>query len=99
MTEETLNKANELKAEIERLNKEVLELPRYIINHRQYEESNHKYMYIPRRLVRERYKLVAFKGHFSKDYEMELTEEDLKALVKIRIDKISELKTELAELN
>lgn len=99
MTEETLKKANEIKAEIERLNKEALEIPRYITNHRQYEESGHKYMYIPRRLVREKYKLVAFKGHFSKDYEMELTEEDLKALAEIRQKKIAKLKTKLAELN
>lgn len=97
MTGETLIRANEIKEEINRLNNEIKELPRYIIDRREYEKTGH--MYIPRRLVRERYKLVAFKGHFSKDYEMELTEEDLDALVGIRLNKVTELKKEFEQLN
>lgn len=91
MTEETLKRANEIKAEIDRLQYEVKRLPRQIISsvHNQYAE----------RILKRRYFLHILKGIFDENFVMKLTDEDLKALVRIRENKIKELQKELAELH
>ena len=91
MTEETLKRANEIKAEIDRLQYEVKRLPRSLL-------SSIYNKYSKRILIRE-YKLKFLGDVFANGFEMELTDEDLKALVRIRKDKIKELQTKLAELN
>lgn len=96
MDKETLNRASEIKRKIEELQKEIEEFPRYIIDRKEYEKSGH--MYVKRFLVRERYKLRVPKGHFCDGLEFELSEEDLKALVDIRKQKIKELEEELKKL-
>ena len=96
MDKKTLNRANEIKREIEKLQKEINEFPRYIINQKEYEESG--CMYVKRFLVRERYKLKVPKGCFVEDLKFELSEEDLQALVGLRVQKIRELEKELEDL-
>lgn len=96
MNKLTLDRANEIKAKIEALEKEIKELPRYIIDHKEYKKSGH--MYIGRYLIRERYKIKIFKGQFSPDFEIELSEEDLQALIEIRQRKIAKLEEELKNL-
>lgn len=91
MTDETLKKANEIKERIDSLQYEIDRLPRELLSsiHNKYTE----------RILKREYKLKILKGVFSGDFEMKLTDEDLKALVRIREDKIRELQKELAELN
>ncbi len=95
MDKETLDRANEIKIEIEKLQREIKEFPRYILDPKEYEKSGH--MYVKRLLVRERYKLIVPKG-IVKDLEFELSEEDLRALVDLRIQKVKELEKELENL-
>ena len=91
MTEETLIIANEIKTDIDELQYEVKKLPRKLVS-----SIESKYS---KRILKIEYKLK-FLGDVFKDYfEMELTDEDLKALVKIREDKIKKLQKELAELH
>ncbi len=96
MDKETLDRANEIKIEIEKLQREIKEFPRYILNQKEYEKSGH--MYVKRLLERERYKLRVPKGYYVKDLEFELSEEDLRALVDLRIQKVKELEKELENL-
>lgn len=96
MNKETLNRANQIKQQIEQLQKEIDEFPRYIVDQKEYEKSGH--MYIKRLLVRERYRLRVPKGIYLKDLEFELSEEDLQALVELRQKKVKELEKELEEL-
>ena len=91
MTEETLKRANEIKAEIDRLQYEVKRLPRELLS-----SVYNKYA---ERFLKRRYLLNILKGTFDGDFVMKLTDEDLKVLVRIREDKIKELQKELAELN
>ena len=97
MTEETLIKANSIKKRIDELQEEIKEFPRYIINREEYKKSGN--MYVKRFLVRERCIIKIPKGHSLKDLEYELSEEDLQALVDIRLRKIEQLQKELSELN
>ena len=97
MTEETLIKANSIKKRIDELQEEIKEFPRYIINREEYKKSGN--MYVKRFLVRERCIIKIPKGHYLKDLEYELSEEDLQALVDIRLRKIEQLQKELSELN
>ncbi len=96
MNKETLEKANEIKRKIEKLQQEIKEFPRYILDSKEYEKSGH--MYVKRLLVRERYKLRVPRGCYVKDLEFELSEEDLQALVDLRIQKVEELEKELENL-
>ncbi len=96
MDKETLDRANEIKIEIEKLQREIKEFPRYILDQKEYEKSGH--MYVKRLLERERYKLRVPKGYYAKDLEFELSEEDLRALVDLRIQKVKELEKELENL-
>lgn len=96
MDKGTLNKANQIKQQIEQLQKEIDEFPRYIVDRKEYEKSGH--MYIKRFIMRERWKLKVPKGVFTKDLEFELSEEDLQALVELRQRKVKELEKELEEL-
>lgn len=91
MTEETLKKANEIRDRIDSLQHEINILPRKLLSsvHNEYSE----------RFLKREYKLRIFKGSFSGDFVMKLTDEDLKALVRIREDKVKELQKELAELH
>lgn len=102
ITREVIEKANAIITEMDQLQEQINEIPRYIVNRREYEKSNHKYMYIPRFFRRFRDDkqnvLQAFKGHGEKDYVLELTEEDLQALVDIRKRKLAELDAELRKL-
>ena len=91
MTEKTLKRANEIKIEIDRLQHEVKLLPRQLLS-----SVNNQYA---ERVLKRRYFLHILKGIFNGDFEMKLTDEDLKALVRIREDKIKELQKELAELH
>ena len=90
MTEKTLKRANEIKAEIDRLQYEVNRLPRELLS-----SSNNLYA---ERILKRRYFLNIIKGVFDGDFVMKLTDEDLKALVRIREDRIKELQKELSEL-
>lgn len=96
MDKGTLNKANQIKQQIEQLQKEIDEFPRYIVDRKEYEKSGH--MYIKRFIMRERWKLKVPKGIFTKDLEFELSEEDLQALVELRQRKVKQLEKELEEL-
>lgn len=92
MTEETLIIANEIKKRIDSLRYEINRLPRELLS-----SVNNKYT---ERILKREYKLKFFRdGVFSGDFEMKLTDEDLKALIRIREDKITELQKELAELH
>lgn len=93
MDKGTLDKANQIKQQIEQLQKEIDEFPRYIVDRKEYEKSGH--MYIKRFIVRERWKLKVPKGIFTKDLEFELSEEDLQALVELRQKKVKQLEKEL----
>ena len=97
LTEETLIKANSIKKRIDGLQEEIKEFPRYIIDQKEYKKSG--CMYVKRFLVREKYKLKIPKGYYLKDLEYELSEEDLQALVDIRLRKIEQLQKDLSELN
>jgi len=97
MTEETLQKANVIKEQIEFLRKEIEEFPRYILHPKDYEETGHGY--VKRILERYKYKLRVPKGYYVKDLEFELSEEDLQALVGIRKRKVEELLKELEKLS
>lgn len=90
MTEEALKRANEIKAEIDRLQYEVKRLPRELLS-----SVYNKYA---ERFLKRTYFLHILKGVFDGDFVMKLTDEDLKALVRIRENKIKELQRELAEL-
>ena len=94
-------RAKEIVAEIEEIQKQIILIPRSVINRNEYENSGHKYMYI-RRLFRKFYNgkenvLTAYKEP-GVDYVLELSEEDLQALVEIRRIKLLELKKELENL-
>ena len=91
MTEETLIIANEIKKRIDKLQNEINRLQRSLLS------SIHN-KYSKRILIRE-YKLKFLGDVFVNGFEMELTDEDLKALIRIRKDKIKELQTKLAELH
>ena len=91
MTEETLIRANEIKIEIDRLQHEVKLLPRQLLS-----SDNDQYA---ERILKRGYLLNILGGVFNGDFVMKLTDEDLKALVRIRVDKIKELQKELAELH
>lgn len=90
MTEETLIRANEIKAEIDRLQYEVKWLPRQLLS-----SVNNQYA---ERILKRRYLLNILGGVFNENFSMKLTDEDLKALVRIRKDRIKELQKELSEL-
>lgn len=77
MKRDVLEKANELTTEIERLNKEIVELP---VN----------------KLLR-KYKFKAG-GYIFRNFEIELTNDDIKALVDLRVKQVEKLKRELEEL-
>lgn len=77
MERNVLEKANELTTEIERLNKEIVELP---VN----------------KLLR-KYKFKAGRYIF-RDFEIELTKDDIKALIDLRLNRVKELEKELEEL-
>lgn len=96
MDKGTLDKANQIKQQIEQLQKEIDEFPRYIVDRKEYEKSGH--MYIKRFIMRERWKLKVPKGVFTKDLEFELSEEDLQALVELRQRKVNQLEKELEKL-
>lgn len=101
MKREDFEEAKKIIAEIDELKKEIAEIPRYIVNRSVYEESGHKNMYI-RRLFRRFYKgkrnvLTAYEEP-GEDYVIELTEEDLQALVDIRWKKVEDLKSRLDEI-
>lgn len=91
MTEETLIIANEIRKRIDKLQYEIDRLPRELISsvHNKYAE----------RILKREYRLKILEGIFNDGFEMELTDEDLKALVRIRENKIKELQKELAELH
>lgn len=91
MTEETLIIANEIKKRIDKLQNEINRLSRSLL-------SSIYNKYSKRILIRE-YKLKFLGDVFANGFEMELTDEDLKALVRIRENKIKELQTKLAELH
>ena len=93
---ETIYKANEIEAKIKELERQIKEFPRYIIDRQQYEKSGH--MYVKRIFERYKFKIRIPKGYYQKDLELELSEEDLQALVDLRKKKIEELKKRLEEL-
>lgn len=96
MDKGTLDKANQIKQQIEQLQKEIDEFPRYIVDRKEYEKNGR--MHIKRFIMRERWKLKVPKGIFTKDLEFELSEEDLQALVELRQKKVKQLEKELEEL-
>lgn len=96
MNRETLKRAEEISEEIKRLENEINELPRYIIDKRAYKESGN--MYVKRILERYKFKVRIPHGYFQKDLELEMSEEDLQALVELRVKKVKELEKELEEL-
>lgn len=77
MKRDVLERGNELTAEIERLNKEIVELP---VN----------------KLLR-KYKFKAG-GYIFRNFEIELTKDDIKALIDLRLKQIEKLEKELEEL-
>ena len=91
MTEKTLIRANEIKAEIDRLQYEAKLLPRKLLS-----SVNNQYA---ERFLKRRYLLNILGGILNGDFVMKLTDEDLKALVRIRENKIKELQRELEELH
>ncbi len=101
MKREEFEEAQKIIAEIDQLQEEITEIPRYIVNRSEYEKSGHKNMYIGRVFHRfhkgKNNVLTAYKSP-GEDYVVELTEEDLRALVDIRKKKIAELKAELGEI-
>ena len=96
MKRKTFQRAEEISKEIKRLENEIIEFPRYIVDKKAYEESG--YMYVKRILERYKFKVRIPKGVFQKDLEFELSEEDLQALVELRVKKVKELEKELEEL-
>lgn len=104
MTEHEYNKATKIMKEIDKIKKEIEELPRIIVNPREYKETNHKYGYVRRNLARIMNKFVAYTANLNissyGDMKMicELTEEDLSALVNIRENRLNELRKELGQL-
>lgn len=102
MKREDIEKAQKIIAEMDQLQEQIDEIPRYIVNRQEYEKSGHKYMYIARYFQRfckgKKNVLKAFKGQCYDDYVLELTEEDLQALVDIRKRKLAELETELEKI-
>lgn len=97
MTIEALEKANEIKNEISKLKKECERLPRQYLDWR-----DKKHGYWTRMLVGIGNKIMV---RFPQNYEgdknilMELSEEDLNALVELRKKKIESLNQELEKLN
>jgi hypothetical protein len=97
MTVETLEKANEIKNEIIKLKKECEKLPRQYLDWR-----DKKHGYWKRMLIGIGNKIMV---KYPQNYEgdknilMELSEEDLSALVEIREKKIELLNQELGKLN
>ncbi|WP_097006745.1 hypothetical protein [Lacrimispora amygdalina] len=97
MTIETLEKANEIKNEINKLTVECERLPRQYLDWR-----DKKHGYWKRMLVGIGNKIFV---RFPQNYEggkniiMELNEEDLNALVELREKKIELLNQELEKLN
>lgn len=95
MTEETLIMANEIKSQIDRLQYEAAQLPRKLVS-----SANNKYTKrVLRRMERKRKFILNDGSCFYTSFEMQLTDEDLKALVEIREKKIRNLKEELAALS
>lgn len=97
MTVETLEKANEIKNEIINLKKECEKLPRQYLDWR-----DKKHGYWKRMLIGIGNKIMvkypqSYEG--DKNILMELSEEDLSALVEIREKKIELLNQELEKLN
>lgn len=95
MTEQTLNKANELKRQIDELESECERLPRKYIH------DDDDRVYFKRHLVQIAQKFfVQFPKRHNRDMKtlLELSEEDLQALVDIRMNKITMLREELENL-
>lgn len=91
MTYETLEKASEIKEKIDNLQYEIIRLPRELLS-----STNKKYA---ERFLKREYRLKILGGVRSGDFDIQLTDEDLKALVSIRENKIKDLQKELEELN
>lgn len=98
MTDKTFEKATQIKNKIADLQKEIKEFPRCVVDVGEYEKTGHKHYYIKRLFKKEVYKIRIPKGYCCKDLEFELSEEDLQALVDIRLRKVKELEKELTEL-
>ena len=99
MTVENLEKAKEIEKKISAIKEEITLIPRVIVDWRGYEESGHKYYYIKRLLKvwKNKRAIRAIKG-YNRQVEIELSEEDLNALVEIRRNKLKELEKQLTEL-
>lgn len=98
MDKEALRRAMEINEKIKVLKEEITEIPRYILDYREYKKSGH--MYVARMLQRKKWKfsILIPKGYYVKDLEFELSEEDLQALVNLRRAKIEKLEEELKNL-
>lgn len=99
MIVENFEKAKEIEKQISAIKEEMALIPRVVVNWRGYEESGHKYYYIKRLLKVWKNKRVirAIKGYNS-EVEIELSEEDLNALIEIRRNNLKVLEKQLTEL-
>lgn len=99
MTIENLEKAKEVEKQISAIKEEMALIPRVIVDWRGYEESGHKYYYIKRllKIWKNKRAIRAIKGYKS-EVEIELSEEDLNALIEIRRKNLKELEKQLTEL-
>jgi hypothetical protein len=82
MTKETYNRAEEINKEIERLNKELRNIP--------YDSGSYYKHFFHRKNCW--FEIETFGDQF------QLTQDDFQALAKVRLDKIAELEKELGEL-
>ena len=99
MTVENLEKAKEIEKQISEIKEEMELIPRVVVDWRGYEETGHKCYYIKRLLKvwKNKRAIRAIKG-YNREVEIELSEEDLNALIEIRRNKLKELEKQLTEL-
>ena len=90
MTEADYNKAAKIINEMQEIKTQIDELPRCIVNYDEYKRSNGRFAYVKRYLGRKSRFFVE-----STKCICELSEEDLRALVDIRKNKLIELEKEL----
>lgn len=103
MTQEALQRANEIQAELKKLEMEVKDLPRWIFDNRAYSEQKRGYIGRFLRMGRKNTPVIEASVKstgfpFGNYDEIEMSEEDLNALIEVRKAKIEALTKELEEL-